>query len=96
MSKPSASPSPLAAAISPAPTAPPAGPLSTLQAPPLAASEASATPPEDCMTIGAGTPSSAQRSARRTEVAAEQRREICVEDRRRAPFVLTEEGKHLR
>ena len=59
MSKPIALPSPLARARSPAPTAPPAGPERTLQAPARAASAAGATPPEDCITSGAGSPPSA-------------------------------------
>ena len=41
-----------------APTAPPAGPDSTLQAPARAASAAGATPPEDFMTSGSGSPCS--------------------------------------
>ena len=58
MSKPIALPSPLAWARSPAPTAPPAGPERTLQAPARAASAAGATPPEDCITSGGGSPPS--------------------------------------
>ena len=58
MSKPIASPSPLIRASSPAPTAPPAGPERTLQAPARAASAAGTTPPEDCMISGAGRPAS--------------------------------------
>ncbi len=65
MSRPSASPLPDATASRPAPTAPPAGPLRTLQAPPAAAREASVTPPEDCMISGSGMPISRQRSPRR-------------------------------
>ena len=56
MSKPIALPSPETAESRPAPTAPPAGPERTLQAPALPASGAVATPPEDCMTSGAGSP----------------------------------------
>ena len=56
MSKPSALPSPESRASSPAPTAPPAGPESTLQAPARAASAAGATPPEDSITAGSGKP----------------------------------------
>ena len=44
------------AARRPAPTAPPAGPERTLQAPARAASAAGATPPEDCITNGCGSP----------------------------------------
>ena len=58
MSRPSASPSPERRARRPAPTAPPAGPESTLQAPARAASASGATPPEDCMTSGSGSPRS--------------------------------------
>ncbi len=57
MSKPRALPSPEILASRPAPTAPPAGPERTLQAPAVAASSAGATPPEDCMTSGCGSPS---------------------------------------
>ena len=53
MSRPIALPSPEARASRPAPTAPPAGPERTLQAPAAAASSALATPPEDCITSGA-------------------------------------------
>ncbi len=56
MSRPIALPSPQARARRPAPTAPPAGPESTLQAPARAASSAVATPPEDCITTGSRQP----------------------------------------
>ncbi len=95
MSRPSALPSPLAVATRPAPTAPPAGPLSTLHAPPLAASAASATPPEERMISGSGTPARSQRSVSLPEVAGEQRREVGVEHRRGAPLVLPELRQHL-
>ena len=65
MSKPSALPSPESSASSPAPTAPPAGPESTLQAPARAASAAGATPPEDIITAGSGSPRSLAASQRR-------------------------------
>ncbi len=53
------------AAIRPAPTAPPAGPESTLQAPARAASAALATPPEDCITSGLGRPADSAASPSR-------------------------------
>ena len=65
MSKPTTSRSPEIRASSPAPTAPPAGPESTLQAPARAASSAGATPPEDFMISGAGRPSDSAPAARR-------------------------------
>ena len=65
MSKPRALPSPLIRASAPAPTAPPAGPERTLQAPARAASAAGATPPEDCITSGAGSPAAAVASSSR-------------------------------
>ena len=65
MSKPSALPSPLIRASRPAPTAPPAGPERTLQAPARAASAAGATPPEDCITSGSGRPAAAAASPSR-------------------------------
>ena len=51
----------LRGASRPAPTAPPAGPESTLQAPARAASAAGTTPPEDCMTSGCGKPAAFER-----------------------------------
>ena len=48
-----------------APTAPPAGPDSTLQAPAREASATSAVPPEERITAGSGTPRSLQASASR-------------------------------
>ena len=65
MSSPSALPSPEIRASSPAPTAPPAGPERTVQAPERAASKAGATPPEDFITCGSGSPRSVAASARR-------------------------------
>ena len=65
MSRPTTLPSPLADAIRPAPTAPPAGPESTLQAPAVAASSASAMPPEDCITTGRGRPATVAASPSR-------------------------------
>ena len=56
MSRPIALPSPEARAISPAPTAPPAGPERTLQAPAASRLGGGATPPEDCITSGRGRP----------------------------------------
>ena len=56
MSSPTTFPSADSVAKSPAPTAPPAGPERTLQAPALAASAAGATPPDDLMTSGSGRP----------------------------------------
>ena len=72
MSSPIASPSPPARAIRPAPTAPPAGPERTLQAPARAASAASATPPEDCITTGRGSPAASRGLGEGPEVAAEE------------------------
>jgi hypothetical protein len=65
MSRPRALPSPAARARTPAPTAPPAGPERTLQAPAPAASATVAVPPEERITIGSGTPRSLQASERR-------------------------------
>ena len=56
MSMPTASPPPDSSAISAAPTAPPAGPDRTLQAPARAASAVGATPPEDFMISGKARP----------------------------------------
>ena len=95
MSKPIALPSPLARASRPAPTAPPAGPERTLQAPARAASAAGATPPEDCMTSGCGSPPPPPPRSSRVEVAAEQRREVGVDRGRRAALVLAEAGQDL-
>ena len=90
MSKPSASPSPLTVAISPAPMAPPAGPLRTLHAPPLAASAASATPPDDCITTGSGDAKVRAAPTQSTQVPAEEGGEVGVEDGGRAALVFTE------
>ena len=95
MSKPIAFPSPLIRARRPAPTAPPAGPERTLQAPARAASAAGTTPPEDCMTTGAGSPAAARRLFKPSQIAAEQRREVGVDRRRRAALVLAEAGQDL-
>ena len=57
------------------------GPERTLQAPARAASSAGATPPEDCITSGAGSPRSVGRLAEPAEVAAEQRGEVGVDRR---------------
>ena len=95
MSRPIALPSPLARARRPAPTAPPAGPERTLQAPARAASAAGATPPEDCITSGAGSPPSAAASLEPAQVAAEQRREVGVDRGGRAALVLPEAGQDL-
>jgi hypothetical protein len=56
MSSPIASPSPEIRATRPAPTAPPAGPERTFQAPCRAASRHGATPPEERMISGSGRP----------------------------------------
>ena len=96
MSKPSALPSPLRRASRPAPTAPPAGPERTLQAPARAASAAGATPPEDCITSGSRQPRArARRLAEPPQVAAEQRAEVGVDRGRRAALVLAEARQHL-
>ncbi len=65
MSKPSALPSAEIPASSPAPIAPPAGPERTLRAPEAAASETGATPPEDCITNGSGSPAASAAPASR-------------------------------
>ena len=55
-----------------------------------------ATPPEDCITSGAGRPArSAAASPSRPEVAAEQGGEVGVDRRRRAALVLAEAGQDL-
>ena len=95
MSKPSALRSPPARARRPAPTAPPAGPESTLQAPARAASAASATPPEDCITRGRGRPAAAVSFAEPGQVAAEQGGEVGVDRGRRGALVLAEAGQDL-
>jgi len=64
MSKPRALPSLLSRASRLAPTAPPAGPERTLQAPARAASSAGATPPEERITSGRGSPAPAAASPR--------------------------------
>ncbi len=65
MSKVSTSGYPERPATYDAPTTPPAGPDSTNRAGCVAAVALSVTPPEDCMTSGAGRPASAARSPRR-------------------------------
>ena len=95
MSKPSALPSPQARARRPAPTAPPAGPERTLQAPARAASAASATPPEDCITSGRGSPRLGRGLAEPAQVAAEQGGEVGVDRGGRAALVLAEAGQDL-
>ena len=91
MSRPSASPSPERPASSPAPTAPPAGPESTLQAPARAASAAGATPPEDCMTSGSGSPRDPAASLR-SRGSGRAGGEVGVDHGRRAALVLAELG----
>ncbi len=95
MSRPRALPSPAARAIRAAPTAPPAGPERTLQAPARAASATSATPPEERMTTGRGNPALRGGVGERAEVAPQQRREVGVDRRRRAALVLAEAGQDL-
>ena len=63
MSSPTVFPSPDSVASRPAPIAPPAGPESTVCAPARAASGAGATPPEDFITSGSGSPRSAPAAA---------------------------------
>ena len=65
MSKHSASGSPAAAAAQAAPAAPPAGPESTVSAAWSPAWAALASPPEDCITAGSGSPASPARSTSR-------------------------------
>ena len=54
-----------------------------------------ATPPEDCITSGCGRPASLGRLAEPAQVAAEQRREVGVDRRRRAALVLAEARQDL-
>ena len=56
---------------------------------------AGATPPEDLITSGSGSPRSRAASARRAEVAAEQGGEVGVDHRRRAALVLAKLRQHL-
>ena len=96
MSKPSALPSPQARASRPAPTAPPAGPERTLQAPARAASarRRDAAGGLHHQRLRAARPPPPPRSSR-AEVAAEQGREVGVDHGRRAALVLAEAGQHL-
>ncbi len=66
MSSPTASPAPTRSPTRAAPTAPPAGPDSTVQAAWRPAVAASAAPPLESITSGAGRPSLRQRSIRRS------------------------------
>ena len=66
MSRPTTSPAPASADIAAAPTAPPAGPDSTVQEPWRAAVALSAMPPLESMISGTGSPSSRARSASRS------------------------------
>ena len=95
MSRPSALPSPESSASSPAPTAPPAGPESTLQAPARAASAAGRDAARGLHHRRLRQPALARRLAEPPEVAAEQRREVGVDDRGRAALVLAELRQHL-
>ncbi len=90
MSMPTASPSPDSLAMSAAPTAPPAGPDSTLQAPARAASAVGATPPDDFMISGSGSPRSTRGPRQPREVAAEQGGEVGVDHGGRGALVLAE------
>ena len=95
MSSPTAFPSAESVASRPAPTAPPAGPESTLQAPARAASAAGATPPDDLITSGSGRPRSARGLGEPPQVAAEQGRQVGVDDGGRAALVLAKLRQHL-
>ena len=78
-----------------APTAPPAGPESTVQAAWRAAAAAGTTPPLDCMISGSGSPASDARAGQPLEVAAQQRRQVGVDHGRRGSLVLAEHAEHL-
>ena len=95
MSRPIASPSPEIRATSPAPTAPPAGPDSTLHAPWRPASRHGATPPEERMISGSGRPLDVAGLGQLAEVPAEQGGEVGVDHRRRAALVLAEPRQDL-
>ena len=95
MSKPRALPSPQARARRPAPTAPPAGPERTLQAPARAASSAVATPARGLHHDGLREAGVRGGLAEPPEVAAEQRGEVGVDRRGRAALVLAEAGQDL-
>ena len=66
MSRQTASGAPACAAVRAAPTAPPAGPDSTVHEPWRAAVPALATPPPESITSGSGRPASRERSASRS------------------------------
>ena len=95
MSSPTAARASVRSATRAAPTAPPAGPESTVHDPWRAAVEAPAVPPLDSITSGSGSPSAAARSREPPEVAAQQRRHGSVHDRRHAALVLAEHAGRL-
>ena len=96
MSKPSALPSPDEPRQQPgARPRPRPGPRARSRRRPRAASAAGATPPDDSITAGSGSPRSARGLAEPAEVAVEQGREVGVDDRRRAALVLAELRQHL-
>ena len=95
MSRQTASGAPASAAARAAPTAPPAGPESTVHDPWRAASAAGATPPPDSITSGTGSPASTARVGEPLEVGAQQGGEACVDDGRRAALVLAEHAGRL-
>ena len=95
MSKHSAPRSPEASAAQAAPAAPPAGPESTVRAACARACSSVASPPEDCMTSGSGSPASARAARERGEVGAQQRREGGVELGRGGALVLAERAHDL-
>src|SRR3954467_1757384 len=106
MSRQTAPTAPASPASRPAPTAPPAGPDSTVHEPCRAAVPASATPPPESITSGAGRPAGPARAVelplgrgqagvagalgQPLEVAPQQGGEGGVHDRRRAALVLAE------
>ena len=95
MSRPIASGLPAALASSAAPTAPPAGPESTLQAPARAASAASAVPPEERITSGSAQAALAAGAGEAGQVAAEQGGEVGVDHGGGEALVLAEGRQHL-
>ena len=95
MSSPIALPSPEASASRAAPTAPPAGPERTLQAPAAAASAGGGDAPRGLHHQRRRQPARRGRLAEPLQVTAEERRQIGVDRRRRAALVLAHAGQHL-
>ena len=95
MSKERAFSNPASAAMRAAPTTPAAGPESSANAACAAASSSVATPPDERMTSGTGSPASRQDVARAPQVAGEHGPEVGVDRRRRGALVLPELGRDL-